>query len=193
MARGSLLSSRLADTGCGKTFIRQCRANRPGRLPCLRPIGRLYCLRPASGAFCLGGREGADMMRRERAGSGMSETMERGVCLVIGAGDGLGAAVARAFAREGLAVCVTRRPRHAEAVEKLAEVDPRRGRPAPTPSGSTRASKRTSPPWSSGSSARSARSRFWSSTSAPTCGFRSSKRRRRSIPRSGKWPAWRDF
>jgi NAD(P)-dependent dehydrogenase (short-subunit alcohol dehydrogenase family) len=43
------------------------------------------------------------------------------VCVVIGAGDGLGAAIARAFAREGLAVCVTRRPRHAEALEKLAE------------------------------------------------------------------------
>jgi NAD(P)-dependent dehydrogenase (short-subunit alcohol dehydrogenase family) len=37
--------------------------------------------------------------------------------LVIGAGDGLGAAIARA----GLAVCVTRRPRHTEAVEKLAD------------------------------------------------------------------------
>jgi len=45
----------------------------------------------------------------------------RAVCAVIGAGDGLGAAVARAFAREGLAVCVTRRPRHAEALEKLAD------------------------------------------------------------------------
>jgi NAD(P)-dependent dehydrogenase (short-subunit alcohol dehydrogenase family) len=43
------------------------------------------------------------------------------VCVVIGAGDGLGAAIARAFAREGLAVCVTRRPRHMEALEKLAE------------------------------------------------------------------------
>jgi NAD(P)-dependent dehydrogenase (short-subunit alcohol dehydrogenase family) len=51
----------------------------------------------------------------------MSEAERPGVCLVIGAGDGLGAAVARAFAREGLAVCVTRRPRHLEAVEKLAE------------------------------------------------------------------------
>ena len=49
------------------------------------------------------------------AGSG------RGVCLVIGAGDGLGASVARAFAREGLNVCVTRRPRHTEAVDTLAE------------------------------------------------------------------------
>ena len=40
---------------------------------------------------------------------------------MIGAGDGLGAAVARAFAREGLAVCVTRRPRHTQDLEKLAE------------------------------------------------------------------------
>ncbi len=47
--------------------------------------------------------------------------VRRGVCAVIGAGDGLGAAIARAFAREGLAVCVTRRPRHIEALEKLAE------------------------------------------------------------------------
>jgi len=46
---------------------------------------------------------------------------ERQVCAVIGAGDGLGAAIARAFAREGLQVCLTRRPRHAEALEKLAE------------------------------------------------------------------------
>ena len=43
----------------------------------------------------------------------------RGVCLVIGAGDGLGASIARAFAREGLRVCVTRRPRHIEAIDKL--------------------------------------------------------------------------
>lgn len=42
------------------------------------------------------------------------------VCLVIGAGDGLGAAVAHAFAQEGLTVCLTRRPRHVDKVEKLA-------------------------------------------------------------------------
>ena len=52
----------------------------------------------------------------------MSERdQERHVCLVIGAGDGLGASIARAFAREGLRVCITRRPRHIEAVDKLAE------------------------------------------------------------------------
>lgn len=43
-----------------------------------------------------------------------------GACLVVGAGDGLGAAIARGFAREGLTVCVTRRPRHFEKVEALA-------------------------------------------------------------------------
>ena len=48
----------------------------------------------------------------------MSEA-RRGVCVVIGAGDGLGAAIARAFAREGLAAVVTRRPRHVEALETL--------------------------------------------------------------------------
>ena len=44
----------------------------------------------------------------------------RGVCVVIGAGDGLGASVARAFARENLAAVVTRRPRHVEHLETLA-------------------------------------------------------------------------
>jgi NAD(P)-dependent dehydrogenase (short-subunit alcohol dehydrogenase family) len=47
--------------------------------------------------------------------------LERGVCLVIGAGDGLGASIARAFAREGLRVCVTRRPRNTESLDVLAE------------------------------------------------------------------------
>jgi NAD(P)-dependent dehydrogenase (short-subunit alcohol dehydrogenase family) len=41
-------------------------------------------------------------------------------CLVVGAGDGLGAAVARAFAADGLDVCLTRRPRHLAALEALA-------------------------------------------------------------------------
>jgi NAD(P)-dependent dehydrogenase (short-subunit alcohol dehydrogenase family) len=45
----------------------------------------------------------------------------KGACLVIGAGDGVGAAVARAFAREGYSVCLTRRPRHAEKLQALAD------------------------------------------------------------------------
>ena len=40
-------------------------------------------------------------------------------CLIVGAGDGVGAAIARAFAKEGLAVCVTRRPRHLDKLEAL--------------------------------------------------------------------------
>lgn len=45
----------------------------------------------------------------------------QGACLVIGAGDGVGGAIARAFAREGLAVCVTRRERHLDQLEALAQ------------------------------------------------------------------------
>ncbi len=44
----------------------------------------------------------------------------KGACLVVGAGIGLGAAVARAFAAEGLEVCVTRRARHVDQAEALA-------------------------------------------------------------------------
>jgi NAD(P)-dependent dehydrogenase (short-subunit alcohol dehydrogenase family) len=52
----------------------------------------------------------------------MSEAGQgRGACLVIGVGDGLGASIARAFAREGLSVCVTRRPRHTAAIDELAK------------------------------------------------------------------------
>ncbi len=46
--------------------------------------------------------------------------MPEPVALVIGAGDATGSALARAFARDGLTACVTRRPRHAEALEQLA-------------------------------------------------------------------------
>jgi NAD(P)-dependent dehydrogenase (short-subunit alcohol dehydrogenase family) len=42
-------------------------------------------------------------------------------CLIIGAGDDTGAAIARAFAREGLISCLARRPRHIEALESLAQ------------------------------------------------------------------------
>ena len=43
------------------------------------------------------------------------------VCVVIGAGDATGGAIAKAFAREGLAVCIVRRPRHLDALQKLAD------------------------------------------------------------------------
>ncbi|UYV36131.1 SDR family oxidoreductase [Rhodobacteraceae bacterium D3-12] len=42
-------------------------------------------------------------------------------CLVIGAGDDTGAAIGRAFARDGHAACLVRRNRHAEALETLAQ------------------------------------------------------------------------
>lgn len=41
-------------------------------------------------------------------------------CLIVGTGDGVGAAIARAFAREGLAVCITRRPRNLEQLKAVA-------------------------------------------------------------------------
>jgi NAD(P)-dependent dehydrogenase (short-subunit alcohol dehydrogenase family) len=48
----------------------------------------------------------------------------RGVCLIIGAGPGLGAGVARAFAREGYDLVLTRRPRNLEALAPLvAEIE----------------------------------------------------------------------
>ena len=45
----------------------------------------------------------------------------KGVCLVVGAGDGLGGAIARAFAAEGHLVCITRRARHLDQLESLAQ------------------------------------------------------------------------
>jgi NAD(P)-dependent dehydrogenase (short-subunit alcohol dehydrogenase family) len=45
----------------------------------------------------------------------------KGVCLVVGAGDGLGSAVARAFAAEGLTICITRRARNLDRLEALAD------------------------------------------------------------------------
>jgi len=50
--------------------------------------------------------------------------MKRGAdaaCVVIGAGDATGGAIARAFARDGLIACIARRPRHADALERLAQ------------------------------------------------------------------------
>ena len=47
---------------------------------------------------------------------------EKKSCLVVGAGDGLGAAIGKAFAAEGLAICLTRRPRHIDKLEATAEL-----------------------------------------------------------------------
>lgn len=44
----------------------------------------------------------------------------KGVCLVVGAGDGVGGAIARAFAAEGHPVCITRRARNLDQLEELA-------------------------------------------------------------------------
>ncbi len=50
--------------------------------------------------------------------------MSGGAALIVGAGDGLGGAIARSFAREGLAACVTRRPRHEHKLDTLvAEIE----------------------------------------------------------------------
>jgi NAD(P)-dependent dehydrogenase (short-subunit alcohol dehydrogenase family) len=46
--------------------------------------------------------------------------MARPAALIIGAGDATGAAIARAFAREGFLSCINRRPRNAEQLEALA-------------------------------------------------------------------------
>ena len=46
---------------------------------------------------------------------------DRKVCLVVGAGIGVGGSIAKAFAAEGLAVVMTRRPRNLDQLEALAE------------------------------------------------------------------------
>lgn len=52
--------------------------------------------------------------------SASSNQSAKPACLIIGAGDATGAAVARAFARDGFTACLVRRPRHADALEALA-------------------------------------------------------------------------
>jgi NAD(P)-dependent dehydrogenase (short-subunit alcohol dehydrogenase family) len=48
-------------------------------------------------------------------------TTGKGACLVVGVGDGVGGAIARAFAAQGYTVCMTRRPRHLDQLEALAQ------------------------------------------------------------------------
>ena len=57
--------------------------------------------------------------RRRPAKLAVMDT-DAGAALVIGAGPGLGGAVARAFAAEGLTACLTRRPRNLPELEALA-------------------------------------------------------------------------
>ncbi len=49
------------------------------------------------------------------------DAMPTSAAVIIGAGDATGGAIARAFAAEGLTACVTRRARHGEALEGLAQ------------------------------------------------------------------------
>ena len=44
----------------------------------------------------------------------------KGACLVVGVGEGVGGAIAKAFAAEGYAVCITRRARNLDQLETLA-------------------------------------------------------------------------
>ena len=46
---------------------------------------------------------------------------DKTACLVVGAGDDLGGAIARRFAADGHIACITRRPRHLDRLEALAE------------------------------------------------------------------------
>jgi len=65
----------------------------------------------------------------------MAESAQpRQVCLIVGAGEGLGAAAARAFAREGMTVCLARRQAHAAELETLtAGIRAAGGEATPTP------------------------------------------------------------
>src|SRR4051794_27051898 len=44
---------------------------------------------------------------------------EKGVCLVVGVGDGLGSALARGIAADGYEVCMTRRARNLDALQEV--------------------------------------------------------------------------
>ena len=51
----------------------------------------------------------------------MSETKSKKVCLVIGVGDGVGSAIAKAFALDGFETVITRRARHLGELEATAQ------------------------------------------------------------------------
>jgi len=53
--------------------------------------------------------------------SNSSTPAKQGACVVIGAGDDTGGAIARAFAREGLISVLVRRPRNTDALDELAK------------------------------------------------------------------------
>ena len=100
--------------------FRQLHLGRRGRFRCVKggSAGHRTAVSPSSVRV-------SALRRRPESperGPMSDEPQGHGVCVVVGAGDGLGASIARAFAREGLRVCVTRRPRNTEAVDKLAEV-----------------------------------------------------------------------
>lgn len=51
----------------------------------------------------------------------MSAQQPKKVCLVIGVGDGVGSAIAKAFALDGFETVITRRSRHLDELEKIAQ------------------------------------------------------------------------
>jgi len=51
----------------------------------------------------------------------MSESQTKKVCLVVGVGDGVGAAIAKAFALDGFETVITRRSRHLDQLEAIAQ------------------------------------------------------------------------
>jgi len=51
----------------------------------------------------------------------MSEQQRKKVCLVVGVGDGVGAAIAKAFALDGFETVITRRSRHLDQLESIAQ------------------------------------------------------------------------
>lgn len=55
--------------------------------------------------------------------------MPQGAALIVGAGDATGGAIAKAFAREGLVACVSRRPRNLDSLNDLvAEIEAEGGK-----------------------------------------------------------------